>query len=854
MPARSRARPLGLALAFLMITLALAGLAPVATADHTASTPTSVSGEVWRQLGTPGTGVNGCGTSVDDLSLTAGQRYHIVLGANERTEVNDARRGVMHVDGLFSVQGDGGLVLGANAQSDIELVHHQNFSDSVAFFPWWAVVAVTPTVSQAYDVRCVTWASGGGFLWTWGTPAGLSHFNADLPKFTGYADHAVITSGATFPMAVAFRADMTFTTETDVKTNQVDISPGDTNFNWARLDTPTSTEQTFFNPTCSLYGQVNFPTRVAQSIPLSAAGYQPASLTIPLDSGSSVASGSLSVVFGSSSTITHNAYDSSWARWVNISYTQTTTSTIITPSLIMDWQAQTVTVTSGNFRVDSYVWGGDPAYTFPAAPQYVALQGSGPYQYGTISSCTAGSGNTVYWQEGTETPTANLDTARLALSHVTTFRQTVETSITLNERNVAGALYVYVREDMQSLECTNDNIRVSSNLGGNATQLHSWGGLNTNNGLTMSVRGFRFMYLDNPWNTTTPTTLTLTFDLTGLPCGNTAWVATGMNFQPVVTTHVTRLSFTGDITHQVLGYYVEDEYYTQVTLTVKECVDSTCATFTDVLITNATYTLTTAGGRVESGTTTAGVLVFTGTDLSTGKHSLELSGSYWAKKTWTLDLGGTGTFAFTIGTLPGSGSLGSISLEEVKITFTDNTSRVVPDIISLNVSRSFGVNLYVDIVFLDSSGNTRNAGTAVYWSEDDENTLLFTFPDGVAQSQTRHVGEYHIFVVSMEGKYVAGTDACLRSTWTGTCNIPALSAGVKQSMSVATATEGMAAANAALLAFEISQEETVKRYYQTFLGFVFRDTDFGIPNFVVFLLFCLTIFAGGIAPGYLRRD
>lgn len=305
-------------------------------------------------------------------------------------------------------------------------------------------------------------------------------------------------------------------------------------------------------------------------------------------------------------------------------------------------------------------------------------------------------------------------------------------------------------------------------------------------------------------------------------------------------------------------FHGEDEYSADVVLTVEECSDSTCATMNGTSITHGTYSyvVTTPFGTrtVSSQAWTGGTFTISGRDLAGGGYdstvAITLVNTSYTETRWTLSDLQVGDNAFTIGMKP-RGSAGSASISSVEVLFSGNVSRVVPDVVTITVERTASETVYLDIAYFDGNGGSRSVATAIEWSDSMSDETTLSYPEGIEESATRHVGRYWAYATDSTGAYLNGTAFCIGSSWSN-CSETEPSLSTLQRLSTESLQEVIAIQSQADLAADLSQEQTVKRYYASFLEFVFTDEDFGIPNFVVFLLFCLTVLMAGIGARYRR--
>lgn len=262
------------------------------------------------------------------------------------------------------------------------------------------------------------------------------------------------------------------------------------------------------------------------------------------------------------------------------------------------------------------------------------------------------------------------------------------------------------------------------------------------------------------------------------------------------------------------------------------------ATFTNVF-TDATFDLTKSGHqrlcveyvfRNSPGTTTgtsSSGCPFIATFNATFNVVLASLQSLGLGSNGTLDVGGLGV--------------------SLAITFSGNATRIIPDKVNLTITRNAGAALWVDKVLVDTrSGTYRRVGDPEPWDADDAPTFTLLYPGLKAQTETRDAGTYLAFVTDGNGTFLASQAFCIVPAWTGAACSVTLTPGdqlkLAQDSAVAVSQQRVILAQAKQEALE----EQAVFWYAAFLVFVFRDDLFGMPNFVVFVLWMVVLFVYGM--------
>lgn len=356
-------------------------------------------------------------------------------------------------------------------------------------------------------------------------------------------------------------------------------------------------------------------------------------------------------------------------------------------------------------------------------------------------------------------------------------------------------------------------------------------------------------------------TQTLTITLNTVGTGrNLLYTGTLIN-QPTVT-HMGRVAFDlqtnsgGDLTAYVL--LSTDDYKFNVYFGIKKCeaIDGAGLCTTDpntaaTYIPNGSYSGKVRGLRVIAGSwNETGQFSISGQDIGGGTTQITLTKSGYVQETYNIPIPATsGNYFVNLTMLEGSGNL-QIDVESsgVSVTFDPASACVASGSgLSMNITRTKPVEMWVGLYKLDSLGNPKLITTLYQWSVAINATILYTYPDGRSFS-SGDTGKYVLAATIASQENVAGkTVGYAKIGVNDACDFP-LGVSFLTNLNTVAQTEVGTAAVTQAATVEQKEVSTYENYLAA-LDWGFDAPIFGVPNMVLvlcaFLAFAMVLRFGG---------
>lgn len=181
-----------------------------------------------------------------------------------------------------------------------------------------------------------------------------------------------------------------------------------------------------------------------------------------------------------------------------------------------------------------------------------------------------------------------------------------------------------------------------------------------------------------------------------------------------------------------------------------------------------------------------------------------------------------------------------------QVTFTGNTTRVVPDNVTIYITRPNSTDYIVDCARVDPTGAVQSVCTADNWpSTDIDNNYTFRYPQSLLNTTNSYAGTYLLYVVNSTGGIVNSTPFCIQTSYSATCT-----STIGPDLEADLGTDTIAEYGAILTGFSDAEAEVNEASIRTSvintLGFAVEPSLFGVPNIAYWYAGCLLVAAFGV--------
>ncbi|MEA3201895.1 MAG: hypothetical protein QOE90_3323 [Thermoplasmata archaeon] len=758
--------------------------------------------EIFGQLQVPASssGFSGgaCCPTSSGVTLTSGTTYYFYVATNQGNSISACISSASNsaTCDVVSANANGAIVTAGAKASKADLVYSVNVTAS-PFTHDYMILKVTMAQSVTSYFQSVgspnnNWGNG------WVLPPGAGgsqNARTGILNYVGEWCYGASSCPATTAGYVLLASTPTQLSENGILTTETTKTPSSSEFQWNQIAEGGSLISNSGTTSGSM-SSVDW----AESFTADATKGSYLSITSWRETFSSACSGTLSVTVSKNLT---SPWDPT-AEFANLTATITSTATSSTTALVtIDWINGLVSSDNSQltFGTPSYSIAGQSGASLGALAPPV-FTGTYYLHVRDTSCATAQVASPSYYSggdvwklvSGTWTESSTLDVQALTLKVYG--GTTTIWSLPVTPGNVGGAFYVYVKEILKD---TDPQKYLFSTSWGGAARGTSWQEASSTGTSTLACYGYantfiqackttstwngcatngcyviqewRLGYLAYPWNQTA--TLTVTLDTS--PIGrNLLYAGTLVGTQPAHP-HLNDPTFTATGQNGLKTYSLisTNDYYTSAGFTVYECADASCSTFGAPAPSVAwAATIQSVSTRNLAGSADANAtFTVTGQDLSGSTVTLTLTGNGYEPTSWTIRPPNPGLYSFKLGI----GKLGQTSgtlptLNQPTITFSGNTTRIIPDRIWLNLTRSRSANLFVGVDHADpvTGGWTPNVIPAIPWLVSDTNQFQVLYPNR-AKSGVADEGLYLVWVMNETGTIIAYQKAFLEPSdvnWT----------------------------------------------------------------------------------------